>query len=275
MYTEEEIREKIQAGRNFMKMPVVIDADYKTDQYLGKPQPPLFKDPVSDVRIPLPKEFAEVVRKNDFLDVINSRVSNRVYTEEPLTLKQLSYLLWCAQGVKGLRGKKYATLRTVPCGGARHQFELYLAVQFVEGLKPGYYHYLPQTHELELLSEDDGTMRDFLKESLAGQGWTVKASVTFYISMVAYRAEWRYGISSHRVALVDSGYISENIYLAATAADLGSCAIGAVRNQICDEKFGLDGVDEYIFLAHPVGTVRPEDYQKELDFYAFIKEFDK
>lgn len=55
MYTQEEISAKIRAGRSFMKMPVVIDAEYKTDQYLGKPQPPLFKDPVSDVQFELPK----------------------------------------------------------------------------------------------------------------------------------------------------------------------------------------------------------------------------
>lgn len=208
--------------------------------------------------------------------MINSRVSNRVYTEEALTLLQLSFLLWCAQGVKGLRGKKYATLRTVPCGGARHQFELYLAVRNVEGLAPGYYHYLPQFHRVELLKEaGDAELQDFIRTSNSNQGWTAKASVVFYFCMVAYRAEWRYGISSHRVALVDSGYISENIYLAATAADLGSCAIGAVKSDICNRAFGLDGDEEFIFLSHPVGTVRPEDHQKELDFYAFIKEFDK
>ena len=275
MYTEEEIRAKIQEGRNFMKKPVVVDADYKTDQYLGKPQPPLFKDPMGGEQFDLPKNFEDLHIAHSFLEVINSRVSNRVYTEEPLTLLQLSYLLWCAQGVKGLRGKKYATLRTVPCGGARHQFELYLAVRNVEGLEPGYYHYLAQFHQLELIKADDGGMKDFIKASNSNQSFTANASVVFYVSMVAYRAEWRYGIFAHRVALIDAGYISENIYLAATAADLGSCAIGAIDCSLCNEAFGLDGDEEYVVMSHPVGTVRPEDHQKELDFYAFIKEFDK
>ena len=274
MFTEEEIRQKIKTGRDFMKMPVRVNDDYKTDQYLGKPQPPLFKAAVSETIIPLPREFDDVVCEKDFLTVINTRVSNRVYTEEPITLRQLSYLVWCAQGVKGLRGKRYATLRTVPCGGARHEFELYLAVQHVEGLERGYYHYLPERHALELLSVTED-MKDFLKDSMAGQGFVSKASVVFYISMVAYRAEWRYGIYTHRIALVDSGYISQNIYLAATAAGLGSCAIGAVDFELCDRVFGLDGEEEFIILGHPVGTVKPEDKQKELDFYAFVKDFEK
>ena len=58
-----------------------------------------------------------------------------------MSLLELSYMLWTCQGVKQIRGKKYATLRTVPSGGARHGFELYFVCQNVEGLTPGTYHY--------------------------------------------------------------------------------------------------------------------------------------
>ena len=269
--TEKEILERIQAGRQFMHMDRDEDDDYKTDQMLKKPQPPLTKEAVSDIRIKLPSDFSSLNIDNDFLHIINSRVSNRVYTEEDISLLQLSYLLWCTQGVKEIRGRAYATLRTVPCGGARHEFETYLAVAHVKDLKPGFYHYLPMSHELELLQECSD-LPDFIGKSLNGQVWGAKASVVFYYSMVAYRAEWRYGIHAHRIALVDAGYISENLYLACTSIGLGSCAIGSISEDICNSSFGLDGDGEFIFLAHPVGTVTPADKQKELDFYAFVKE---
>lgn len=269
--TEKEIQERIQHGRNFMHNWEERPKDYATDQQLKKPQPPLTKAKMSDVQISLPTNFEDLPIKNNFLEIINTRKSHRVYTQETMSLLQLSYLLWCTQGVKEIRGKSYATLRTVPCGGGRHEFEAYMAIQNVEGLKDGYYHYLPMTHEIELLSECNN-MTQFISDSLCGQAWACKANVVFYYSMVAYRAEWRYGIFTHRVALIDSGYISENLYLACTSIGIGSCAIGAIADTICNSAFNLDGNEEFIILAHPVGMISEKDAQAELDFYAFVKE---
>lgn len=130
------------------------------------PQPPLTKAPVSDARIDLPRDFKPLGLEKDLLNVIFNRCSSRVYTEENLSLLELSFLLWATQGVKGIRGKKYATLRTVPCGGARHPFETYLLVRRVEGLKPGKYHYLPLENQLEYLGEVK-TSEDVIDKSCA------------------------------------------------------------------------------------------------------------
>ncbi len=272
MIDKETQAKMIAEGRAFIHMPEQ-DGDYKSDQDLHLPQPPLFKAPVSDTVIDLPKNFAEMPYNRDFLNIVNSRLSSRVYTEEEITLEELSFVLWMSQGVKGIRGKRYATLRTVPCGGARHEFELYFAAQHVSGLKRGFYHYLPEHHQIELLREEED-LKAFIDESVQGQSWACKASVVFYYDMVAYRAEWRYGVYAHRIALVDAGYPSQNIYLAATSLGLGSCAIGAVGEDICNKAFGLDGNEEFIFLAQTLGRVKASDRQKELDFYAFIKEYE-
>ncbi|MBQ1346727.1 MAG: SagB/ThcOx family dehydrogenase, partial [Erysipelotrichaceae bacterium] len=58
----------------------------------------------------------------------------------------------------------------------------------------------------------------------------------------------------------------------ATALGLGGCALGAVNGKCCDEMFGLNGTDESIIYAMPVGTISEKDKQKEEDFYAFVKE---
>lgn len=97
--------------------------DFESDQDLKRPQPPLVKPPMTDNSIPLPKDFTTMERRNDLLSLIRDRRSARVYTQEDMSLLQLSFLLWAAQGVKGIRGKSYATLRTVPCGGARHELK--------------------------------------------------------------------------------------------------------------------------------------------------------
>lgn len=267
---QKEIDERIARGRSFAHVQPE-EADFRSDQELGRPQPPLFREPVSSEQIPLTMDFSGLAVDSDFLHIVNSRASHRVYTDQKMTLTQLSWLLWCTQGVKSIRGRAYATLRTVPCGGARHEFETYLVLRDVEGVPAGLYHYLPQTHRLECLSHPEN-LSGLISASLDGQAWAARAQAVFYWSFVCRRAEWRYGIYAHRFALIDAGYISENLYLACTAVGLGGCAIGALEEDACNRAFGLDGQEEFILLAHPVGTVQPRDQQKEADFYAFVKE---
>ena len=191
----------IKTGRDFTKGYILNDPyeeKFESDQELKLPQPPLVKAPVTpeDSWIHLTRDFSETVVKSNILDLIRDRKSARIYTGEAMTLEQLSFLLWATQGIKSVRGKSYATLRTVPCGGARHEFETYMIVRNVEGLQAGVYHYLPMHHALEFLKPLEN-IDQTISESLCGQSWAAKANVVFYWSMVAYRAEWRYGIYAH------------------------------------------------------------------------------
>ena len=122
---------------------------------------------MSDVQHELPLDFTGLEYEKDFLKVINTRSSHRVFSELPMDLLQLSYLWWCIQGVKEIRGNSYATLRTVPCGRARHQFETYLAIPNIEGLEDGLYHYLPLGHKFEFLKKTDD-LKGFIGSSLQG-----------------------------------------------------------------------------------------------------------
>lgn len=263
-------------GRNFMHGYRENDpylGDFESDQDLKMPQPPLVKSPMAadGNRVVLTKDFSRLPMLHNLPQLIENRRSARIYTQEEMTLEQLSFLLWACQGIKSIRGKSYATLRTVPSGGARHPFETYLVVRKVDDLKPGIYHYLPMEHELEFLHEVedlDGT----ITKSLSGQSWASKANVLFYWSMVPYRAEWRYGIYAHRVALMDAGHMAENLYLACSGIGLGCCAIGAFQDELCNKLFMLDGEEEFTLYVMPVGTVRACDKAQEQSFYRFVDE---
>ena len=270
--TEQEIRERILLGRSFInKFGSDGDDDYSTDQELKKPQPPLVKAAMTANPLDLPRDFSSLPIENDFLKLVNGRASHRVYTEEGMTRTQLSYLLWCTQGVKSIRGRSYATLRTVPSGGARHPFECYMAVQGVAELADGLYHYLPMTHQIEFLGACED-LKAFISVSLCEQKWTARANVVFYYSCVFYRAEWRYGIWAHAPVLIDSGHITQNLYLACESIGLGGCAIAALDAEIANAAFSLDGKEESIFYAMPVGTIHPADKTAEDAFYAFVRE---
>ena len=273
---EKMIRERIQAGRSFLKANPEAEhkTDYKTDQDLKLPQPPLVKAPMAQTQIDLPRSFKELKLSDDLLTIVMKRKSSRVYTQETISLLQLSFLLWITQGVKEIRGKSYATLRTVPCGGARHPFETYMIVKNVEGLTPGVYHYLPMTHQIELITsvEDIAELNKLMDDSLMGQTWGVKSGVVFYWSFVAYRSEWRYGIYAHRMINADIGHVGENLYLGCAALGLGTCGIGAYDQKLCDEAFKLDGNEEFTIYSQTVGTISEADDGAEKDFYRFVEE---
>ena len=235
------------------------------------PQPPLCKAPMGGERTVLPRDFSALPEGGGLYDLLTRRRSARIYTEGELSLLQLSFLLWATQGVRAMRGRAYATLRTVPSGGARHAFETYLLLRHVEGLRPGAYHYLPMEHALEFLHPVE-RLEDVVSDTLCGQSWAAKASVIFYWSVVPYRAEWRYGPYAYAPLLVDAGHVGENLYLACASQGLGTCGLRAFRHELCCELFGLDGEEEFIVYAAPVGTVRPEDTAQEAAFYQFVED---
>ncbi len=269
---EEERNERTMKSRAFTHG---FEEEFLSDQDLKRPQPPLTKAAVSDVRIRLSKKFDELDLESDYVKLLFKRRSHRVYTGGKVDLPMLSFLLWSVQGVKGIRGKKYATLRTVPSGGARHPFETYLYVKAVDGLEPGLYHYLPMEHEIELLKAvdpEDPSVCEKVTDSLQGQDWALLANVVFFFSLVPYRGEWRYGFDAHRVMMIDAGHVTENLYLSCGALGLGTCAIAAVDAKTGSDLFGLDGTEEYMFYAAPVGTVSEKNEDAEQEFYAFLKE---
>lgn len=252
---EKEIKERIKTGRNFMKFSANEErSEFISDQQLKKPQPPLCKEKISEKTIFLPSDFECLNIQKSFTEIVMERKSHRIFTENKISLRELSYLLYMTQGVKEIRGNHYATMRTVPSGGARHAFETYLIIKNVEDLEPGKYHYLPMSHELEFLGKIED-MEKAIDETLVGQIWANKASVIFYWSFVPYRCEWRYGIYAHRPALIDAGHVGQNLYLACTALNLGTCALAAFDDPSCNELFELDGHEEFVVYAAPVGTL--------------------
>ncbi|HOG01758.1 MAG: Nitroreductase family protein [Firmicutes bacterium ADurb.Bin248] len=266
-----EIARRIALGRNFTKCAMDGDDGFVSDQQQRLPQPPLVKAAMRERALRLPHDFDNLALAGDYARLVGARRTRRVYTGEAISLLQLSFLLWASQGVESVRGKSYATLRTVPSGGARHAFETYLVVNSVEGLAPGAYHYLPMTHALEFLNPVDNR-EETVSEMLMGQSWAAKASVVFIFSFVPYRAEWRYGIYAHRVVMIDLGHVGQALYMAAEAMELGTCGIGAFSQAACDRAFSLDGQEEYAVYAQPVGRYADADAPKELEFYAFLKE---
>lgn len=255
---EENTKLRIMELREMMKAP--IDT-ILSDQLKGLPQPSLESNLGGNNSIPLTKNFENVIKNNDFLNLINARSSKRKYNEEALTQYELAFLLWSTQGIKSVVGKeRKATFRTVPSAGARHPFETYLLVNKVVGLKPGLYHYMAMEHQLEYLGPIENQVEQVSK-AFGGQNFFANAPVGFVWSVIPYRTEWRYSTHAHKYALVDVGHVCENLYLACEAIGCGTCAIGAYNQPLADQLLGFDtspSADretEFVVYAAAVGKV--------------------
>ena len=245
-----------QQYRYFLKDTIRRSIDFsRTDQSRGIAPPPVEKPASVDaerVILVRPGEWSGV-GPIDFELAVRNRESRRSFTAEPLSLDELSFLLWATQGVRGLLGPGTA-LRTVPSAGARHALETYLWVFNIEGVDAGLYRYLPLEHELVLEYRDEHAGRK-LAEATLGQVFVAKSAVTFIWTTIPYRMEWRYDLAAHKVIALDAGHVCQNLYLACEAIGAGTCAIAAYHQELLDQLLGVDGDEEFAVYLAPVGKV--------------------
>lgn len=225
----------------------------RSDQHKGLPQPPLER-PVEEelemVDLPSPVDLG--LDEVNIRKLIEERRSTRAYSEEQLSMEELSYLLWCTQGVKEVLPRN-ATLRTVPSAGARHAFETYLLVNRVEGLEPGLYRFVAMEHKLARMDVDSEISRR-VSEGCLSQRFVSESAVTFIWAAVAYRMKWRYQERGYRYLFLDAGHVCQNLYLASEAIGCGTCAIGAFEDDLLNSILGLDG--EEMFVVYVAATGR-------------------
>jgi len=241
-------------GKEFMKK-----TQYKfmgpSAQSKGLPQPPLELDYDSSKQaIDLPKPQELVIKDLSLREAIESRESIRKYSDQSLSLMELSWILWCTQGVKEVMGTR-ATLRTVPSAGARHAFETYLLVNNVEELQQGLYRFIAIEHKLVLVNQNEKIANKITLAAL-DQSHVKKCNVTFLFVVVVERMKWRYGVRGYRYLHLDAGHVGQNLYLAAENIGCGVCAIAAFEDEKINRCLNLDGEEQFVIYLLTVGKKR-------------------
>jgi len=222
-----------------------------SDQVKEVPQPPLetLYEQVNVIDLPMPEEIPAITI--DFMAAIELRTSVRDYQRMPISVLELSFLLWCTQGVKQVLGDK-ATLRTVPSAGARHAFETYLLINNVAGVKPGLYRFLALEHKLAEVNLESN-IAEQITMACRGQRFVLNSAVTFIWAADAARMTWRYGERGYRYLHLDAGHICQNLYLAAQVIGCGACAIAAFDDELLNDVVGIDGEEQFVVYVGTVG----------------------
>ena len=178
---------------------------------------------------------------------LQTRRSIRDYADEPLSLEEVSQLLWAAQGITDPRGH-----RTAPSAGALYPLEVYLLAGNVDGLKTGLYKYIPDGHELLEISSQD--QRPDLHLAALKQDPVNKAPVVIVLAAVYERTSTKYGARAPQYVHIEVGSAAQNIYLQATALDLGTVFIGAFYDELVKAALHLAENEEPLGIM-PVGRI--------------------
>lgn len=220
-----------------------------TDQQAGLERIPSAKPPSGKETIKLPDWKNCKLEDRNIREIILKRRSVRNYSDSPLSLEELSYVLFLTQGIPS---RSRPMLRTVPSGGAMHPFETYLAIGRVEGLISGGYHFLPVSHSIELFSDDPKFFCSVVDACLS-QDFLNQAAVILIWTALPYRTVWRYKQRGYRYIFLDAGHLCQNAYLAAESIGAGCCAIGAFDDGRMNELVSVNGKDEFVIYIGAVG----------------------
>ncbi|MGC8874150.1 MAG: SagB/ThcOx family dehydrogenase [Chloroflexia bacterium] len=206
----------------------------------------IYPNPLARIELPVP--VTEGGR--GIWTVLRERSSIRDYAPDPLTLDELSQLLWASQGITREGGEWQ--FRTAPSAGALYPIETYLGVNRVQGLAPGLYHYEVRNHRLAFLREDEFIGQNLTRAAL-GQTMCTRAAVVFVWTAVLARSVRKYGERAYRYIYLDAGHVGQNVYLAATALGLGCCAVGAFFDDEVNIVLDIDGREETAVYMATIG----------------------
>jgi SagB-type dehydrogenase family enzyme len=187
-------------------------------------------------------------------EAIARRRSIRRYRSQPVSLSQLSQVLWAAQGITGARGR----FRAVPSAGATYPLEIFVLAgrDTVVGLGEGVYRYDVESHSLDL--QRKGDLRAKLSAAALNQGYIAEAPADIVVCAAYERIARSYGGWAERYVHMEVGHVGQNIQLQAVALGLASVVIGAFADEGVGEILGLERQIRPLYVM-PLGKPQAKD----------------
>jgi SagB-type dehydrogenase family enzyme len=193
------------------------------------------------IKLPEPKyDSSTLIEK-----VLLNRRSVRSYKDEPLALKEVSQLLWAAQGITDPRG-----FRTAPSAGVLYPLEVYVVIGNVHDLPKGIYKYTPNTHELMRILKGD--KRTELCRAALDQEPVKYAPIVIIFSAVYKRTTVKYGERGIRYVHIEVGHAAQNVFLQAISLNLGAVVIGAFYDEEVKKILNMPIKEQPLYII-PIG----------------------
>ncbi|MCP4727670.1 MAG: SagB/ThcOx family dehydrogenase [bacterium] len=169
------------------------------------------------------------------------RRSVRAYKNDPLSLEELSQLLWAGQGITNKEG-----YRTAPSAGALYPLEIYAAAGNVLSIDPGVYKYDPGSNALDVIAERN-VIQQF-KSAMVDQDFVSDAPLILVVSAVFERTTEKYGKRGINYVYMDIGLACENIHLQAVSLGMGTVVMGAFQENIVRDLIGMPAEETPVII---------------------------
>lgn len=171
-----------------------------------------------------------------FQVVLKNRQTIRKFREEDIPLEMLSSLLWSAYGFNRPEDQK----RVVPSAVNCQEYDIYVF------MRDGIYLYNAEKNSLNKVADGDH------RAAISQQKFFAQAPVSIvlvanYDRMTMFKEE----ATRDFYAAVDGGYISQDIYLYCSAAELATVACGGIDHTTLQKLLGIK--NGRAMLAHPIG----------------------
>jgi nitroreductase len=174
------------------------------------------------------------------LDLLLRRRSCREFGERELRLSVLSRLLWAAFGIN----RPAESGRTAPSAQNQQEMRVYVA------LASGLYLYDAHAHLLRLTVAED------LRAATGGQDFAATAPVNLIYVADLDPAPGTSRVEQEFYAALDTGHISQNVYLFCAAEGLATVSRGQIDRPALARKMRLRP-GQHVILAQSVGYPRP------------------
>lgn len=249
---------------NYVSFECNNESVWKNLSLKGKKEPPpspFFSVPgIRYTKLPPAGDLPE----RTFQSVFEKRRTCRSYLTDPISINQLSAILYYCWGMTG----KYeggdlgdVVLKYSPSGGSRHPTEVYFIANNITTLENGVYHYNVRHHSIGLIKK--GTFNDLGVQICSGQKWVEKAAAVFILTALLKRTMWKYEHShAYRVIHLDAGHLGQTFHLVAECMGLGPFSTAATDNRITEELLGINPLEQPVIYLCAAGY---KNYTVETD----------
>ena len=169
---------------------------------------------------------------------LSERRSVRSYKDQPLTIPEVSQLLWAAQGItEPKRG-----LRTAPSARAQYLIQVYIISEKITGLPMGMYKYQPTGHKLIRIA--DGDIKANLMGAVAQASIknALAAIVICGLSEKSRNPSWMY---------LEAGHAAQNVYLQVVSLNVGTVTMAGFKPEEVKKVLKLPDSDyPNLYYAH-------------------------
>jgi SagB-type dehydrogenase family enzyme len=194
--------------------------------------------------------------RNLLEETLVRRRSQREYQPEPVTLDELSRLLYFSYGKTDPTEGSF--FRPVASGGGLYPLEVYVLALRVTDLDPGVYHYNVEDHGLEVVERRECSQ--IVREQLYTGGIDIgHAALVVVYTAIFRRSTAKYLDRGYRMILMEAGAAAHNLCLVATSQGLGTCQLGGFLDDELSRTLGIDGREEAPLLPVVVGKVPTAD----------------